>query len=251
LRLQYSASVIFLCELGEVSSSGYYSWVTREPSKHSIEEARLEVEILAAHKRTRGTFGAERLQHDLADHGVKAGVCRIRRIRKKPGIKCRQKRKFKATTDSNHKFPVAENLLDQNFNAAEPNKIGLSDSTYIPTEEGWLYLASIVDGFIDSYMRGESVGSLLRDSIVPDEKTVQRWIRKLKDNAASLKRRALALLNESFYTSDDRLVKDHKEEYQNSGRSPHLITLWALLKSVAIRLSEGRVPYHYIIMRPL
>lgn len=105
----------------------------------------MEVEILAAHKRTRGTFGAERLQHDLADHGVKAGVCRIRRIRKKLGIKCRQKRKFKATTDSNHKFPVAENLLDQNFKAAEPNKIWQSDITYIPTEEGWLYLAAHKD----------------------------------------------------------------------------------------------------------
>jgi transposase InsO family protein len=76
-----------------------------------------KLEIQAAHKRTRGTCGSERLQQELAEQGIKAGVCRIRRIRKKLGLKCKQKKKFKATTDSNHKLPVADNLLDQKFEA--------------------------------------------------------------------------------------------------------------------------------------
>ena len=91
--------------------------------------------IECIHKRTRETCGPKRLQEDLADNGVKAGVSRIRRIRKKLGIKCKQKKRFKATTDSRHNLPVAENLLGQKFEATAPNKVWVSDITYIPTEQ--------------------------------------------------------------------------------------------------------------------
>ena len=94
-----------------------------------------------------------RLQQELKDQGVKVGICRIRRIRKKLGIRCKQKRKFKATTDSKHALPVAENLLNQQFEVTRPNEVWLSDITYIPTEEGWLYLAGHKDLFT-----GEIVG---------------------------------------------------------------------------------------------
>jgi transposase InsO family protein len=83
----------------------------------------------------------------LEAHGVNAGVCRIRRIRKKLGIRCKQKKKFKATTNSRHNLPVADNLLDQKFVATAPNQIWVTDITYIPTEEGWLYLAGHKDIF--------------------------------------------------------------------------------------------------------
>ena len=151
MRLQYS--IPQLCSHLGVSSSGYYRWVRGKPSRRAQEEARLEVEIKAAHRRTRETFGPKRLQHDLSEHGVKAGVCRIRRIRKKLGIRCKQKKRFKATTDSRHGLPVAENLLKREFKARAPNQIWLSDITYIPTEEGWLYLAGHKDVFT-----GEIVG---------------------------------------------------------------------------------------------
>ena len=151
MRLKYS--IPQMCRVLGVSASGYYRWLRRKPSKHAQEEGKLEVEIKAAHKRTRETFGPERLQRDLAVHGVKAGVCRIRRIRKKLGIRCKQKRKFKATTDSKHTLPVAENLVNQQFEATAPNRIWVTDITYIPTEEGWLYLAGHKDVFT-----GEIVG---------------------------------------------------------------------------------------------
>jgi putative transposase len=96
----------------KVSASGYYTWLERPLSKWVRDEARLEVEIRAAHRRTRQVYGPDRLQHDLAEHGIQVGICRIKRIRKKLGIRCRQKRKFKATTDSKHTMPVAENLLE-------------------------------------------------------------------------------------------------------------------------------------------
>jgi putative transposase len=125
LRLQYP--IPLMSQMMSVSGSGYYSWRDRPLSKRAQEELRLEVEIKAAHKRTKQTYGAERLQFDLADHGVQVGICRIKRIRTRLGIRCKQKRKFKATTYSNHNLPVAENLLNQQFQVAEPNKVWLSD----------------------------------------------------------------------------------------------------------------------------
>jgi len=151
LRLHYP--IPFMCRMLNVSRSGYYAWRNRPPSRRSLEEARLEAEIKAAHKRTRETCGPERLQCDLAEHGVKVGICRIRKIRKKLGIRCKQKRRFKATTDSTHTLPVAENLLNQQLETNGPNQAWVTDLTYIPTEEGWLYLAGHKDLFT-----GEVVG---------------------------------------------------------------------------------------------
>jgi len=160
-RLQYS--IPFMCRILNVSPSGYYKWFTRKPSRHALEEKRLEIEIQAAHKRTRGTFGSERLQHDLAAHGIKTGLCRIRRIRKKLGICCKQTKKFKATTNSKHTLPVADNLLEQKFETINPNEIWVSDITYIPTDEGWLYCAAHKDLF-----NGEIVGYALGSRITKD-----------------------------------------------------------------------------------
>jgi putative transposase len=156
LRLKYP--VPRLSRMMGVSASGYYAWKDRPLSRHVQKELRLEVEIKAADKRADNTYGAERLQCDLEEHGIQVGICRIKRIRRKLGIQCKQKRKFKATTYSNHNLPVAENLLNQQFHVAEPNKVWVSDITYIPTDEGWLYLAGHKDLFtheIVGYAMGE------------------------------------------------------------------------------------------------
>jgi transposase InsO family protein len=154
-----------MCGILKVSKSGYYKWLNRKPSKRVQEEGRLEVEIKAAHKRTRETYGPERLQHELKDQGVSVGICRIRRIRKKLGIRCKQRRKFKATTDSKHGLPVAENLLNQRFEATRPNEVWLSDITYIPTEEGWLYLAGHKDLFTGEIV-GYAMGNRITKNLV-------------------------------------------------------------------------------------
>ena len=145
LRNEYS--VPMMCRIYDVSASGYYAWHGRPPSQRAQENARLELEIRAAHQRMRETYGAERLQAELADNDIKVTVHRVKRLRKKLGIRCKQKRKFKVTTDSNHAFAVAPNLLAQKFTATAPNQIWLSDITYIPTDEGWLYLAGHKDLF--------------------------------------------------------------------------------------------------------
>ncbi|GAI01440.1 unnamed protein product [marine sediment metagenome] len=156
MRLNYP--VHLLKRVLSVSAGGYYDWLDRPLSKWAREEARLEVEIRAADKRTRQVYGAEKLQHDLAAHGIRVGICRIKRIRRKLGIRCKQKRKFKATTNSRHTLPVAENILEQQFKVAAPNKVWVSDITYVPTDEGWLYVAAHKDLFsadIVGYAMGE------------------------------------------------------------------------------------------------
>lgn len=155
LRLQYP--ITDLCALPDLSVSGYYRWRVRPLSQRAKEEARLEVVIRAAHQRTGETCGPERLQYDIATHeGLETGIHRIKRIRRQLGIRCKQKRKFKATTNSEHSLPVAENLLEQRFEVTSPGQVWLTDITYIPTGEGWLYLAGHKDLF-----NGEIVGYAL------------------------------------------------------------------------------------------
>jgi putative transposase len=152
-KLRSHYTIPFMCTMLNLSPSGYYAWLTRTPSPRSREEGRLEAEIKAAHTRNREVAGPETLQQDLKEHGIQVGVHTIRRIRKKLGIRCKQKRKFKATTDSTHTLPVAENRLNQQFVTTAPGRVWLSDITYIPTDEGWLYLAGHKDLFT-----GEVVG---------------------------------------------------------------------------------------------
>ena len=162
-RLNYP--VPLLGRILSVSASGYYAWVDRPLSQRAREEIRLELEIRAADRRTRQTYGPERLQYDLAEHGIRVGICRIKRIRKKLGIRCKQKRKFKVTTHSKHKLPVAKNLLEQQFKVSQPNKVWLSDITYVPTDEGWLYLAGHKDLF-NSEIVGYAMGERLTKNLV-------------------------------------------------------------------------------------
>lgn len=157
LRLFYS--VVLLCRVLSVTTSGYYAWMKRPVSSHQKEEERLEVEIRAAHKRTRQSYGPERLQQDLSENGIVVGVHRIKRIR------CLQKRKFKATTNSRHSLPVAENLLAQCFEATAPNRVWLTDITYVPTGEGWLYLAGHKDLFTGEIV-GYSMGERMTKQLV-------------------------------------------------------------------------------------
>lgn len=144
-RLQYPLTV--MCRVFNIARSGFYDWLHRKPSRRVQEDERLKIAIKAAHKRTRKSYSARRLQVELAADGFQVGRDRIVRLRKELNIHCIQKRKFKATTNSKHTLPVAENLLDQNFTPSAPNQVWVTDITYIPTMEGWLYLAGVKDVF--------------------------------------------------------------------------------------------------------
>ena len=145
VRLDYPMGL--LCRAFGVSRSGFYAWLNRAPSPRVQEDERLKVAIKAVHVQTRETYGPLRVQPELAAQGFEAGRDRIVRLRHELGLRCKQKRKFKATTNSRHNFPVAENLVNQTFTPTRPNEAWVTDITDISTGEGWLYLAGVKDVF--------------------------------------------------------------------------------------------------------
>ncbi|WP_112361903.1 IS3 family transposase [Shigella flexneri] len=147
-----------MCQVFGVSRSGYYNWVQHEPSDRKQSDERLKLEIKVAHIRTRETYGTRRLQTELAENGIIVGRDRLARLRKELRLRCKQKRKFRATTNPNHNLPVAPNLLNQTFAPTAPNQVWVADLTYVATREGWLYLAGIKDVYtceIVGYAMGE------------------------------------------------------------------------------------------------
>jgi len=136
-----------MCQVMEVSRSGYYAWIKRPESSRKIQDRELVKEIRKVHKISRGTYGSPRITRALKKKGIVCGKNRVARLMHDNGITGKTKRKYKATTNSKHNYPVAENLINQNFNIDRPNQIWAADITYIPTDEGWLYLAAIEDLF--------------------------------------------------------------------------------------------------------
>src|SRR3954467_14732702 len=135
-----------LCQVLEVSPSGYFAWRSR-PSPRQREDLVLLAHIRSAFTLSNGTYGSPRMTRELQDEGLKVGRRRTARLMRDNGIKARQTRRFKRTTDSHHAFPVAPNLLEQNFSAECPNQKWAADISYVWTCEGWLYLAVILDLF--------------------------------------------------------------------------------------------------------
>lgn len=144
-RASYPVTV--LCSVLAVSKSGFYAWRNRAPSTRAKEDARLAVEVVATHKRARGVYGSPRVHADLKARGVRVGKKRIARLMRERGLRARQKRRFRKTTDSAHAFPIAPNLLARDFQTAAPNEAWVTDVTFVFTVEGWLYLAVILDLF--------------------------------------------------------------------------------------------------------
>lgn len=141
-------SVERMCQVLRVSRSGYYRWRGRPESQRASEDRRLRVEIRATHRRNRQVYGSPRIHKDLREQGIRCSRKRVARLMREEGVRAKQSRKFRpVTTDSRHAMPVAPNVLDRNFEASNPNQAWVADITYIPTREGWLYLAVVLDLF--------------------------------------------------------------------------------------------------------
>jgi len=136
-----------MCRVLEVGRSGFYAWLNRPESLRSREDLRLIDEIKTVHTGSRQTYGSPRVHADLKDKGYVIGKHRVARLMRENGIVSKHRRKFRATTDSRHNHPVAKNKLERQFNVSEPGQCWVSDITYIPTREGWLYLAVTLDLF--------------------------------------------------------------------------------------------------------
>lgn len=136
-----------MCRVINVSRSGYYEWLNRGKSRRQKEDCALAATIQAIFTEHKGRYGSPRIHDELRDRGIRCGKTRVERIMRHHGLRSRPKRRFVATTNSNHDYPVAPNILDQRFQVQAPNRVWLTDITYIRTFEGWLYLAAVMDLF--------------------------------------------------------------------------------------------------------
>jgi transposase InsO family protein len=157
-----------MCKVLGVSRSGYYSWIKRKPARRALEDKKLMEQIRLIHKKSKGTYGSLRIREELKKNYVHVSRRRVARLMKKANINNKTKKRFKFTTDSKHKFPVAPNLLNRKFTVDELGKVWVSDITYIRTKEGWLYLTVIID-LCDRKVIGWSISGTLKtsDTVVP------------------------------------------------------------------------------------
>jgi transposase InsO family protein len=134
-----------MCRLLSVSPSGFYAWLRRKPSERAERDVALASNIVAIHKESRGTYGSPRIHSELRDQDISVSRKRIARLMRENGVVGCQPRRTQKTTDSAHTHPVAENVLNREFNVDAPNTAWVTDITYVWTHAGWLYLAVIID----------------------------------------------------------------------------------------------------------
>src|SRR5690606_26448727 len=157
-----------MCKVFKVSRSSFYRWYSAGPSKRALEHSLftdlIKKEFLLSQRR----YGSTRIAEQLKRKGHCISRCRVAKIMRANNWVSKHKRKFKATTDSNHKYPVCRNLLNRNFNPSRLNEAWVGDITYIHTNQGWLYLTTIIDLF-DRQVIGWSLSTSLHtnQTIVP------------------------------------------------------------------------------------
>ena len=140
-----SSRVKKMCQALKVSPSGYYAWLKRGESRRDKENRILLFHIKTAYENSRRSYGSPRITAELNDKRINCGGNRVARIMRVNGIAAKSKRKFKPSVNSKHNLPIYENLIGQNFKSDLPNRVWVSDITYIPTGQGWLYLAAVLD----------------------------------------------------------------------------------------------------------
>jgi len=160
-----------------VSRSGFYEWLSRPESNHSQEDQALKADIRDIHEKSRQLYGGRRIKSDLADRGKTVSRKRIGRLMREQGLACKTRRKFKATTDSRHNKPVADNVLQRDFNQLQTDRSYVGDITYIPTREGWLYLSVFID-LCSRAVVGWSMGSRMTATLVTDSLEMAMWKRR-------------------------------------------------------------------------
>jgi putative transposase len=175
--------IAVLCRVLEVSRSGYYAWLSRKPSAAEVRREELTAEVEEIHAQVKGRYGSPRIHAELVDRGHECGVNFVAKVMREAGIAAKTKRKFRQTTDSNHALPVAENVLDRDFDPEEPNASWCADVTYIPTREGWLYLAVVEDLFSRKVV-GWSMDATMTSRLVVDALEMA-LARRLKGSSSS------------------------------------------------------------------
>jgi putative transposase len=157
-----------MAEVLSVSPSGYYAWLRRGENRRENKDKELAKKIIELFKKSKGIYGSRKIRRELKRvYGLKAGRAKVSKLMDENKLFSKVRKKYKATTNSGHNLPVAENHLNQDFIATRPKQKIVSDITYIATDEGWLYLACMMDLY-GSKIVGVSMGSRMTKKLVID-----------------------------------------------------------------------------------
>jgi len=167
-----------MCRMLSDSRSGYYSWRDRPPSSRDQANRILAAEIKRVFDDEKGRPGSPRISRRLQEEGIPAGRHRVAKLMRDNGLRAKAAKKYKATTNSNHSLPVAPNLLEQNFTADAPDQKWVSDITYLWTEEGWLYLAVVLELYSRRVI-GWAIGERMTAALVCDALMMALWRRHI------------------------------------------------------------------------
>jgi putative transposase len=179
-----------------IERSGYYSWINNKSSKRKLANKILDEKIITIFNNHHQRYGCPRITDELHSEGEKCSKNRVFKRMRHLGLRARAKKKFKVTTDSNHKLPVAANLLNRDFSTTAPNQKWVGDITYIWTDEGWLYLATIIDLYSRAVI-GWSIQCTMTRELVSDALMMALWRRGFPRNVLCHSDRG------SQYCSDD------------------------------------------------
>lgn len=193
-----------LCQVLEVSASGYYAWRNRSESRRAKQNRALLSKITVFHRASRGIYGSPRIHRDLVEAGENVSVNRVARLMRYHGIQSRMAGKFVITTDSKNTLQPAPDRLQRQFKVAKPDNAWVSDTTFIPTRQGWLYLAVVLDLYSRQVL-GWAMGDKNNAKLVQDALTMAVWRRGKVDSVIVHSDQG------STYASGDyqRLLKDN------------------------------------------
>jgi putative transposase len=178
-------SIGMMCRILSVSRSGYYQWKLRPVSERNRADQLLANDIKRVFDDEKGRPGSPRITRQLQEEGKSASRHRVARIMRSNGWRAKAAKKYKATTNSNHSLPVAPNLLEQNFEANSPNQKWVSDITYIWTDEGWLYLAVVLELYSRRVI-GWAIAERMTASLVCDALMMALWRRRMPKDVIML-----------------------------------------------------------------
>ena len=174
-------NVTRLCQALEVSPSGYYAWRDRPESTRAKRNRQLVSKISLFHKASRKIYGSPRIHRDLVDTGEQVGVNRVARLMSKHGIQSKMAKKFVITTDSKNTLQPAPDRLKRHFDVEMPDKAWVSDTTFIPTRQGWLFLAVVIELYSRQVL-GWAMGERNNAQLVQDALTMAVWRRGKVDS---------------------------------------------------------------------
>ncbi len=190
-----------ICGVLQVTRSGFYAWLKRKPSKRAIRQQMLQARIRVAHAENRELYGSPRVHRALLIDGVAVSRNTVAKLMRSAKIRAKSRRRFvPRTTDSRHHKPLADNVLERDFSARAPNRKWVADITYIPTEQGWLYLAGVLDCFSRKIV-GWSMADHLETDLVSD--------------ALKMALRHRGPVEEKLLHHSDRGVQYASEDYQH------------------------------------